>query len=211
MQNYQNNRSSTVEQVDMYRFQTMYKNVLKPLRNDIDNIKNNNLDALTTFKSTDYTSITGLDSSSFLANAYNTQKIISLNGYTRDPFNFIEYRNLFTDLVQGIDVVKRLNVSTIQQLKETITTLESERSKFTTLTSLMNASLNVNIYTDVNVNLTATELLPWYAEYLFLYGPPSNGVFDIAKLNAIIDRQILSGLYTIEEYLTSDKYINYIL
>ena len=38
MQNYQNNSRTSVEQVDMYKFQIMYSKVLNNLKNDIANI-----------------------------------------------------------------------------------------------------------------------------------------------------------------------------
>ena len=64
-----------------------------------------------------------------------------------------------------------------------------------------------NIYTTANVNIQATELLPWFAEYLFQYGPPSGG-FDTTLLAIIVDTQIKKGLYTLDYFLIANKTIS---
>jgi len=50
---------------------------------------------------------------------------------------------------------------------------------------------------------TEVILKPWYAEYLNLYGPPGNGVFDSELLANIVINLINTGVITEEEFLNS--------
>ncbi len=203
MQNYQNNNKTSIEQIDMYKFQTMYSKVLNTLKNDIANLKNSRFNELVSFDDKKY--LTGLDSNSFTAAAYNSAEITSLKGYARNSLTFVQYRNIFNDIVTGIKAVNTLN-SKVNTLTSENAQLQSDLNTFRPLLSQLNASFNVNIYTEANVNITQTELLPWYAEYLYLYGPP-NGAFDGEKLSSIVDRQVQSGLYTLDDYINTPKYI----
>jgi hypothetical protein len=203
MQNFQLNSKSSVEQVDLYKFQKLYSGVLSKLRIDIANLKNGDLNELVAFPAAQYSA--DLDAASFNAAAYNTAEITSLQGYVRNPFTFLEYRNIFADVVSGIDVVNNLNTS-YKSLQSKIDTLNTELDTFRSIKSQVVTSLNLNIYADARVNITETELLPWYSEYLYLYGPP-NGAFDQEKLSYIVDRQIQAGLYTLEYYLSTPKFI----
>ena len=203
LQNFKLTSKSTVEQVDVFKFQTMNTLVLSKLKIDIANLKNGNLNELASFPTAQYAS--DLDTGSFTAAAYNTADITGLKGYVRNPLTFLEYRNIFADIVSGFDVINNLN-SNVTELQTQVTTLNAELNTFRPLKSQINASLNVNIYTETNVNITQSELLPWYSEYLYLYGPP-NGAFDQEKLTYIVDRQIQAGLYALEDYINSPKYI----
>jgi len=203
MQNFQLNSKSSVEQVDLYKFQTLYSNVLSKLSVDIANLKNGDLNQLVAFPAAQYSA--DLDAASFNAAAYNTAEITSLQGYVRNPLTFLDYRNIFDDVVSGIDVVNNLNTS-YKSLQSKIDTLNTELNTFRSIKSQVVTSLNLNIYADATVNITETELLPWYSEYLYLYGPP-NGAFDQEKLSYIVDRQIQAGLYTLEYYLSTPKFI----
>ena len=203
MQNYQNNNKTSVEQVDMYKFQTMYSNALNTLKNDIANLKNSRFNELLSFDDKKY--LAALDSTSFTAAAYNSAKITSLQGYSRNSLTFVQYRNIFNDIVTGIKAVNTLS-SKVATLSSENVQLQAELNTFRPLLSQLNASFNVNIYTEANVNITQTELLPWYAEYLYLYGPPS-GAFDGEKLSSIVDRQVQAGLYTLDDFINTPKYI----
>jgi hypothetical protein len=203
MQNFQNNNKTSVEQVDMYKFQLMYSRVLRNLKNDIANLENGSYDALASFDENKY--LIGLDASSFTAAAYNTTAITSLKGYTRDSLTFIEYRNIFNGIVTGIKAANTLN-GRLSAANAANAQLQAELNTFRPLLSQLNASFNVNIYAEANVNITRTELLPWYAEYLYLYGPP-NGPFDSTKLSYIVERQVQAGLYPLEDFLKTPKYI----
>ena len=123
----------------------------------------------------------------------------------RDPLTFIQYRNIFNDIVTGLDSANNLNKK-LATVTETNAQLVAELNTFRPLLDQVNASFKIDIYADANVNITKTELLPWFAEYLYLYGPP-NGVFDGTKLSYIVDRQIQSGLYTLDYYKNTPKYI----
>jgi len=203
MQNYQNNSRTSVEQVDMYKFQIMYSKVLNNLKNDIANLKNSNFDELSNFDYNKY--LTDLDASSFTATAYNTTKITTLQGYSRNSFTFIQYRNIFNDVVTGIKAVNTLNAQ-LAATNASNTQLVTELNTFRPLLKQLNASFNVNIYTEANVSITQTELLPWYAEYLYLYGAPT-GAFDSEILSSIVDRQVQAGLYSLEYFIKTPKYI----
>jgi len=204
MQNYQNNSKTSVEQVDMYKFQIMYSKVLNNLKNDIANLKNSKFDELSNFDYNQY--LTDLDASSFTATAYNTAKITSLQGYSRNSFTFIQYRNIFDDIVTGIKAVNTLNAQ-LALTNASNTQLVTELNTFRPLLKQLNASFNVNIYTEANVSITQTELLPWYSEYLYLYGAPTGGAFDSEKLSSIVDRQVQAGLYSLEYFINTPKYI----
>lgn len=205
MQNYQNNSKSSVEQVDMYKFQIMYSKVLNRLKNDVANLKNGRYNELATFDDKKY--LIDLDSSSFDAAAYNTAAITSLKGYTRNSLTFIQYRNIFDDVVSGIKSVNTLN-DQLAAATASNAQLQAELNTFRPLLSQINASFSVNIYTEANVDIKKTELLPWYAEYLYLYGPPpQNSAFDTDKLSAIVDRQVQAGLYSLDKFLNTPKYI----
>ena len=177
--------------------------VVSKLKLDIANLKNGNLNELASFPTAQYAN--DLDVGSFTAAAYNTPDITSLKGYVRNPLTFLEYRNVFADIVSGFGVINNLN-SSLTELQSQVSTLNSELNTFRPLKSQINASLNVNIYTETNVNITQSELLPWYSEYLYLYGPP-NVAFDQEKLTYIVDRQIQAGLYSLDYYINSPKYI----
>jgi hypothetical protein len=203
MQNYQNNSKTAVEAVDMYKFQLMYSGVLNSLKNDIALLKNGKFNELSSFDSNKY--LNGLNSGSFNAAAYNTAKITSLEGYSRNSNTFLQYRNIFDDVVNGITAVNTLN-NKLAAANAANAQLQADLNIFRPLLSQVNASFNVNIYAEANVDINRTELLPWYAEYLYLYGPPE-GAFDGEKLTAIVDRQVQAGLYPLEYFLNTPKYI----
>ena len=203
MQNYQNNNKTSVEQVDMYKFQKMYTRALNSLKNDIANLKNSRFNELLSFDDKKY--LAALDSASFTGAAYNTTEITSLKGYSRNSFTFIQYRNIFDDIVTGIKAVNTLS-GQLANLSSENAQLQANLNAFRPLLSQVNASFNVNIYTEANVDIKQSELLPWYAEYLYLYGP-TNGAFDNDKLSSIVDRQVQAGLYSLEYFIKTPKYI----
>ncbi len=108
-------------------------------------------------------------------------------------------------MVTGIKAVNSLS-NQLANLSSVNVQLQSDLNTFRPLLSQLNASFNVNIYAEANVDIKQTELLPWYAEYLYLHGPP-NGAFDGDKLSAIVDRQVQAGLYTLDEYINTPRYV----
>ena len=199
--------NGTQEQVDMNKFQLLYKNALLTLQTDITNFGSGNLDRLQDFNI--YTYLNSLNSASLNADNYNTPDIQKLKNYSYDPTTFIKFRNIFTNVVYGLQNAIKLDSSfnqlnqQIADQKATITQLENTQlAEYITEQPKM-----TNIYVADNVDIQATELLPWFSEYLFQYGPP-NGGFDPNLLSIIVDIQIRKGLYTMEEFLATNKTVS---
>ena len=202
----QTGTSGTQEQVDLNKFQKLYSNALITLQTDITNFGTNRFDNLTGFNYNNY--IVSLNISSFNADNYNTAEIRNLDGYSYDSTTFVKYRNLFSNVLRGLQNGINLN-------NDNIRLTNANASQAATIQDLQTVPLQqyigtqnmTNIYADATVNIQATELLPWYSEYLFQYGPPSGG-FNTGLLAMIVDTQIRKGLYTIEYFLTANKNVS---
>ena len=194
------------EQIDLNKFQKLYSNALITLQTDITNFGTNDFDNLKGFNYNKY--IVSLNVSSFTAENYNTPAIRNLVGYNYDSTTFVRYRNFFTNVAKGLQNAINLNNDNIR-----LTTTNA--SQALTIQELQTVPLQqyigtqnmTNIYADATVNIQATELLPWYSEYLFEYGPPSGG-FNIGLLAMIVDTQIRKGLYTLEYFLNANKNVS---
>ena len=170
------------------------------------NFGTNRFDNLTGFNYNNY--IVSLNISSFNADNYNTAEIRNLDGYSYDSTTFVKYRNLFSNVLRGLQNGINLN-------NDNIRLTNANASQAATIQDLQTVPLQqyigtqnmTNIYADATVNIQATELLPWYSEYLFQYGPPSGG-FNTGLLAMIVDTQIRKGLYTIEYFLTANKNVS---
>jgi hypothetical protein len=53
---------------------------------------------------------------------------------------------------------------------------------------------NVSIFNNIEVKIVKAQIKPEYLEYIKLYGYPSNGVFDMDKLGAILVSMELENL-----------------
>jgi len=199
-----NSNAGTQERVDLNKFQILYKKALLTLQTDITNFGTGNLDQLNNFDYTGY--LTSLDVAYDGAN-YNTPEIQKLTAYSYDSTTFNKYRNILVNVVRGLENAIKINKNDTA-LKNTIAAQAATINALSTkpINTYIGTTGLTNIYTTANVDIQATELLPWFAEYLFLYGPPS-GAFDANLLAIIVDTQIKKGLYTMEYFLDTKPYI----
>jgi len=199
-----NSNVGSQESVDMNKFQLLYNKSLLTLQTDVTNFGDGKLNQLANFDYAGY--LISLDVAYNGAN-YNMPDIQKLTNYSYDPNTFNKYRNLFVNVMYGLQNAKILN-SEFTALQTQLADLKAENNALKTkpIDTYIGATGLTNIYTTANVNIKATELLPWFAEYLFLYGPPS-GAFDPNLLAIIVDTQIRKGMYTMEYFLATKPII----
>ena len=199
-----NSNAGTQERVDLNKFQILYKKALLTLQTDITNFGTGNLNQLNNFQSSVY--LSSLDVAYDGAN-YNTPAIQKLTDYSYDSTTFNKYRNILVNVVRGLDNAIKINNRDIS-LNAIIATQAATINALSTkpINTYIGTTGLTNIYTTANVDIQATELLPWFAEYLFLYGPPT-GAFDANLLAIIVDIQIKKGLYTMEYFLATKPVI----
>ena len=195
--------SGTKETVDINKFNYLYNNALVTLQTDISNFGNGYMDRLNDFKSKNY--LISLDAASLIGDKYNTPEITKLSNYKYEPTIFNRYRQIFINIAQGLDNAILVNKELTEKVKEQAKQIDILKN-MPLEDYIMTQPKMTNLYTETNVNIQSSELLPWFSEYLFQYGPP-NGAFDPNLLAVIVDTQIRKGLYTIEDFLSSDKII----
>ena len=203
---YKRKSPGSQETVDMNKFQYLYKNALLTLQTDITNLGSGKLDKLQNFDFSTY--LTSLDAASTIGDKYNTPDITKLDNYIYDSKTFNSYRQIFINIVQGLNYARMINTQNIN-LTNTVASQAAEIDilKNKTLEEyIIKQPKMTNIYTEANVDIQSSELLPWFSEYLFLYGPPT-GAFDPNLLAIIVDTQIRKGLYTLDYFLSSNKII----
>jgi len=113
----------------------------------------------------------------------NQLKII----YSNDPI-FIAilsiFENIFNNLNQGV-----IQYNNLQTLLLSLQKSEVKQRVLQSIDSVKAYLLDLqkqNSIFDTNINATTALLKPEYAKYISLYGIPRGGVFDIAKMAAII-------------------------
>jgi hypothetical protein len=193
----------SLETVDINKFNYLYNNALITLQTDVTNFGNGNFDKLNDFKSRNY--IISLNAASLIGDKYNTPDITKLTNYEYDPTMFNRYRQIFINIVQGLDnaivVNTKLNETVKEQAKEIDMLKNMPLEDY-----IIKQPKMTNLYTETNVDIQSSELLPWFSEYLFQYGPPT-GAFDPNLLAVIVDTQIKKGLYTVDYFLSSEKIV----
>ena len=201
--------TTNVEAVrDFARFQSLYLNVLRDLNVGLGYFTNtlgSDWQNLIEFLKTSNTNAVQLNITNTAL--YENENIINLTDFVYDPTLFNKYKIAMQSILSGLEVAGE------KQLE--ITSLINEVNTLTPLANILNSNqaiitqyitskkLEILPFNAETVYVSDIILKPWYSSYLFKYGAPANGVFDIELLTEIVDELILSGTITLDEFINS--------
>jgi len=188
---------------DLYRYQILYDSVLSQLNQYIDYFSTGDYNSLVTnFTTPKYNSLI------LKANLTNftTTPINSLTGFKYDATKFNSMRKSTYKVIDGLE--KTVNI--VQQnigLQKDIVDLKVYKNILEDPVKLMEyidkQKLNKLAFQASETFQTQIELKPWFKEYLQLYGPPGNGVFQSDLLAQIVIKLINLGKITESEFINS--------
>ena len=192
---------------DFYRFQLLYTKVINTLNvllgyytiGDFTNLnillteakKNMLLTTITTtsnYYSDSITNLEGFMYDSTIFELYKKQTINTLNGLMASIEQYQYNIDLYTE-----------NASLLPYK----TILEGDY--LIILDFIKRKKLDLIPFTEVQMFQIDLELKPWYTEYLQLYGPPTNGVFDLTLLAGIVNNLIADGVITLEQFMNEEE------
>jgi len=193
---------------DFYRFQLLYTKVINTLNvllgyQSIGDFNNLNI-LLTEAKKNSL--LTGIISNS----NYYSDAITNLEGFMYDSTIFELYKKETINTLNGLTASieqYQYNISLYTQndvLRKKAAILD--RDYLVILEYIKKKNLDLIPFTEVEMFQIDLELKPWYTEYLQLYGPPTNGVFDLALLADIINTLIANGVITLDQFLNEENY-----
>jgi hypothetical protein len=193
---------------DFYRFQLLYTKVINTLNvllgyqsiGDFNNLnillteakKNSLLTGIITnsnYYSDSITNLEGFMYDSTIFELYKKETINTLNGLTASIEQYqynIELYTKNTELLQYETILKGDYLLILDYIKR--------------------KNLDLIPFTEVEMFQIDLELKPWYTEYLQLYGPPTNGVFDLTLLAGIVNTLIVNGVITLDQFLNEESY-----
>ena len=188
---------------DLYRYQILYDSVVSQLNQYIDMFSTGDYNSLVTnFTTTKYNSlILKANPGNFTTNAVN-----SLTGFVYDPLKFGSMRKSTYKVIDGLE--KTVNI--VQQNKS----LQQDIVGLTVYKNILEDPVKLIEYIDKQklnkmafqaseTFQTEIQLKPWFKEYLRLYGPPGNGVFQSDLLAQIVIKLINAGVITENEFINS--------
>lgn len=196
---------------DYYRFKILYDNVISNMRgilssygdttnNDdisyIDSL-NNNLSVINNKLIIDIAN----------TDIYNNNIVTSLKDFKYDSNLFPIYKDSFMQVLEGMAI-------TIGKIKNNID-LRNKNEELTVYKNILNGTEKtlINDYilqrnTEVLV-FSASQIVDvdfeikiWYAEYLRIYGAPSDGFFDLNKLSEIVINLINTEVITLNDFVS---------
>ena len=194
---------------DYFRFQSLYEKALNQMRIDIGYFGEGDFDtlndSLTTQKYNQFLFNTNID---VYNNDDNINITSNLNNLVRDPNTFGNYINIMRNVLTGLKKG--------QELQVTNTNLKTDLSNNAIGLGMIDEKIIYNFLLnrrgefvpfDEAVLYTQTlDIKLWYSNYLQEHGPPPDGVFDVEKLAAIVDKLIAENIITWEEFLAEETY-----
>lgn len=193
---------------DFYRFQLLYTKVINTLNvllgyQSIGDFNNLNI-LLTEAKKNSL--LTGIITNS----NYYSDSITNLEGFMYDSTIFELYKKETINTLNGL-------MASIEQYQYNIElyTKNTELLQYETILKgdyllildyIKRKNLDLIPFTEVEMFQIDLELKPWYTEYLQLYGPPTNGVFDLTLLAGIVNTLIVNGVVTLDQFLNEENY-----
>jgi hypothetical protein len=193
---------------DFYRFQLLYTKVINTLNvllgyQSIGDFNNLNI-LLTEAKKNSL--LTGIITNS----NYYSDSITNLEGFMYDSTIFELYKKETINTLNGL-------MASIEQYQYNIElyTKNTELLQYETILKgdyllildyIKRKNLDLIPFTEVEMFQIDLELKPWYTEYLQLYGPPTNGVFDLTLLAGIVNTLIVNGVITLDQFLNEENY-----
>ena len=195
---------------DFARFQSLYSNVLTHLKIGLAYFKNtqgSNWQDLIDLLQTTNNRFVQLNITN--DTLYNNDNITNLTNFLYDPTLFAEYRNSMQSIFTGLEVAveKQLEITSLTNTVNTLTPLANILNSNQAIITQYIASKKLEIlpFNAETVYVSDIVLAPWYATYLFRYGAPANGVFDIALLTNIVDELILAGTITLNDFINDQN------
>jgi hypothetical protein len=193
---------------DFYRFQLLYTKVINTLNvllgyQSIGDFNNLNI-LLTEAKKNSL--LTGITTNS----NYYSDSITNLEGFMYDSTIFELYKKETINTLNGLTASieqYQYNISLYTEndvLRKKAEILDSDY--LVILEYIKKKNLDLIPFTEVEMFQIDLELKPWYTEYLQLYGPPTNGVFDLTLLADIINTLISNGVITLDQFLNEENY-----
>lgn len=193
---------------DFYRFQLLYTKVINTLNvllgyYSIGDF--NNLNILLTEARKNIL----INSISTNTNYYN-DSITNLEGFIYNSTIFSLYQKETLNTLNGL-------MASIEQYQYNIE-LNTENAVLTKKAAILDddylvileyikkKQLDLIPFTEVQMFQIDLELKPWYTEYLQIYGPPTNGVFDLTLLANIVNTLIANGVITLDQFLNEENY-----
>jgi hypothetical protein len=189
---------------DYYRFQILNEKVLQSLKPLILNYKNANIIELNRLDASNNYLIAQIDNTTY----YNNDKITYIKDFNYDINLFETYKQSFKSVLTGFQ-------SAIGQLRNNISLSDTNATLLESYNILNspNSSILIREYIikrnadgipfDANQILDIDlDIKPWYSEYLTLYGPPANGIFDTELISTIVTDLIDKGTITIDEFIS---------
>lgn len=188
---------------DLYRYQILYDSVLSQLNQYIDMFSTGDYESLVNnFTTAKYNSLI-LKAN---PNNFTTSYVNSLTGFKYDPLKFSSTRRSTYKMIDGLE--KTVNI--VQQnksLQQDVIGLTVYKNILEDPVKLMEyidkQKLNKMAFQASETFQTEIQLKPWFREYLRLYGPPGNGVFQSDLLAQIVIRLINAGVITETEFINS--------
>ena len=136
---------------------------------------------------------------------YNNSDITNLQGFLYNGVVFSKYRTAMYDIITGLEAAIQIDArinSITEQFNVAASFENSIKTNAAFLTQYINSKNLEVLPFDVSTIYDQEIMLhPWYAEYLFKYGPPSNGTFDTILLVEIVNDLISTGVITMKDFL----------
>jgi len=187
---------------DLFRYQLLYDNVITQLNKYLVYFADGNFNKLTNeFTNSKYKNLLLKATSS---NFY-TDSINSLTNYNYNQYTFNNTRQSIYNVVDGLEQ----SISLVLQNNDLTNKNQNLQSYYDILTNpvklneyITKEKLNVMPFQASESFNTQIILKPWYSEYLRIYGPPGNGVFQSDLLAQIVVNLIAEGKITEQEFLS---------
>ena len=138
---------------------------------------------------------------------YNNSTITNVEDFLYNANVFPSFRTSMYDIITGLELAIQMNLSinTLTTENVRLSTFEHNvNTNSTFITQYINSkNLEILPFDVATIYDQDIMLQPWYAEYLFQYGPPSNGVFITEKLVDIVNGLISNGVITMNDFINS--------
>ena len=190
---------------DFYRFQQLYSVVILSLNQYLSYFNSGQTAQLTQLLTIAKQNKILIDINN--KNLYYNNTITTLHNFVYDKNLFDYYKKLTYNILTGLEAILEQDAS-MNSLNEQIATLTIKAAILDSSPAIINEyitnrKLDILAFNTDTVYDTDIILREWYAEYLFQYGAPSNGVFDKDKLATIVNNLILSGVITLQDFINS--------
>jgi hypothetical protein len=191
---------------DFYRFQLLYTKVINTLNVLLGYYSIGDFYNLNTLLTEARKNI--LINNISTDNYYN-ESITNLKDFVYDSTIFSLYQKETLNTLNGL-------MASIEQYQYNIT-LYTENDLLTKKAAILDddylavldyikrKKLDLIPFTEVQMFQIDLELKPWYTKYLQLYGPPTNGVFDLTLLAEIVNTLIINRVITLDQFIDEEN------